>query len=167
MSAVNTLIALAFFPITVIWAGIGDLTTMRIPNRLVLTMLAGYVMLAPFVGLSMSQIALGLASASIVFFVAFWAYAKGWMGGGDVKLMAVAALWLGLPLLPAFLLCTAVAGAVLTMALLSYRTRPLSKAALGFGWACRLHTYETVPYGVAIALAALIVFTSSPWLVLR
>lgn len=168
MISLNTLIALAFFPITVLWAGIGDLTTMRIPNRLVLTMLAGYVLLAPYAGFSMAQMALGLASAAIVFCFAFGAFAMGWMGGGDVKLMAVAALWLGLPQLAAFMLFTCVAGAVLTLALMEIRSRPLAKAALGCDWAWRLHSCETgVPYGLAIALGSLIVFASSPWMALR
>lgn len=168
MISLNALIALAFFPVTVIWAGIGDLTTMKIPNRLVLTMLAGYVILAPYAGFSMSQIALSLAGASMVFFVAFGAFAKGWMGGGDVKLMAVAALWLGLPQLVAFLLFTCVSGAVLTLVLMEIRSRPLAKAVLGCDWAWRLHSRETgVPYGMAIAMGSLIAFASSPWMALR
>jgi prepilin peptidase CpaA len=168
MTTIFTMIALAFFPLTVIYAGIGDLTTMRIPNRLVLAMLVGYAMLAPLAGFSISQLALGLATACIVFFLAFGAFAMGWMGGGDVKLMAVAALWLGLPQLAAFLLWTSLAGAVLTLSLMVYRSLPLSKVVRGFGWASRLHTNETrVPYGVAIASASLIVFTASPWMALR
>lgn len=168
MSELFGMIALAFFPLTAMCAGISDLTTMRIPNRLVATMLLGYIMLAPLAGFALSQLALGLAAASIVFCIGFAAFALGGMGGGDVKLMAVAALWLGLPQMAAFLLWTSLSGALLTLALMACRSLPLPQAALGFGWASRLHTSETrVPYGVAIASASLIVFSSSPWMALQ
>lgn len=168
MSELFGMIALAFFPLAVIYAGIGDLTTMRIPNRLVFAMLLGYVMLAPLAGFSLSQLALSVAAALIVFFFAFGFFALGWMGGGDVKLIAVAALWIGLPQLAAFLIWTSLAGALLTLALMAYRSLPLSKAFLDVGWACRLHRNETrVPYGVAIASASLIAFEASPWMALR
>lgn len=168
MTALLPTIALAFFPLAVIQAAIGDLTTMRISNRLVLTLLLGYAVLAPLVGFTLAQLASGLAAAAIVFCLGFAVFALGGMGGGDVKLMAVAALWLGLPQVGAFLLWTSLVGALLTVALLAYRSLPLSRAVLGLGWACRLHTTETrVPYGVAIAAAALITFTASPWMALR
>ena len=166
MTALLPTIALAFFPLTVIWAGIGDLTTMRIPNRLVLTMLLGYALMAPLAGFSLVQMAYGLAAAAIVFCLGFSAFAMGGMGGGDVKLMAVAALWLGLPQTGAFLLWTALAGALLALVLMAFRSLP--PPMMGSGWAFRLHTTETrVPYGVAIAAAALIVYTSSPWMALQ
>ena len=168
MTALLPTIALAFFPMAVIWAAIGDLATMRIPNRLVLTMLFGYVLLAPLVGFGMAQLVSGLAAASLVFCLGFAVFACGGMGGGDVKLMAVVALWLGLPLVGAFLLWTSLVGALLTLALLAYRSLPLARAVHGLGWAHRLHATETrVPYGVAIAAAALITFAASPWAALR
>ena len=168
MSELFGVIALAFFPLIVICAGIADFTTMRIPNRLSAALLLGYILFAPLVGFPLSQMALDLTAASIVFCLGFGAFALGGMGGGDVKLMAVAALWLGLPQMAAFLLWTAVSGAVLILALLAYWSFLPQQAFLRFGWASRLNTGETrVPYGVAIASASLIVFTSSPWMALR
>ena len=164
MSELFGIIGLAFFSMSVIFAGISDLSTMRIPNRLVMAILLGYVILAPLAGLSLSQVGMGIASALIVFCLAFGVFAMGWMGGGDVKLMSVAALWLGLPQLGPFLLWTSMVGALLTLALMVYRSLPLSKAVRGFGWASDLHTTKTgVPYGVAIASASLIVIAASPW----
>ncbi|MGV8986622.1 MAG: A24 family peptidase [Cypionkella sp.] len=166
MTPLFELVALAFFPLTVIYAGIGDLATMRIPNWLVMTMLLGYVVLAPLAGFSLFQMALGLATGCAVFFLTIGAFAFGWIGGGDVKLMSVAALWLGLPQLAAFLLWTSLSGGVLTLALLLYRSMPLPEAvATRIGWASRLYMdKKRVPYGVAIASASLIVFISTPWM---
>ncbi len=166
MAALFATIALAFFPLVVFRAGIGDFVTMRIPNRLVLVLLLGYVVLAPLAGFTPTEMALSLAGASAIFCLALGAFACGWMGGGDVKLMAVSALWLGLPFLPAFLICTSLFGGVLTLALLVYRSsfRPYAFAGR-LGWVQGLHVGKTrVPYGVAIAAAALFVFASTPWM---
>jgi prepilin peptidase CpaA len=166
MTALFGTIAWVFFVLTILRVGIGDLITMRIPNWLILALLTGYAVLAPLSGLSMLQIALSLAAAFAVFCLAIGAYARGWMGGGDVKLLAVASLWLGLPHLPAFLLWTSLFGGVLTLALLLYRSMPIPEAVLGrIGWAMCLNANETrVPYGVAISSAALLVFLSTPWM---
>lgn len=158
------LIALVFFPLAVLYAGIGDLLTLKIPNRVVLALLIGYVVLAPFAGFSTAQLVLSLLAATAVFALAFGAFACGWMGGGDVKLLTVAALWLGLPQLSAFLLYTSLCGGVLTFAVLACRFLPAGFAQIG--WIGRLNGDQMrVPYGVAIAAASLIVFTATPWVV--
>lgn len=85
------------------------------------------------------QAALGLA----VFAVFAGLFALGWMGGGDVKLLGALALWL--PLMPflKLLVIMSIAGGVLTLAIVaSHRLR-------------RINTNPEVPYGVAIAAAAL------------
>ena len=159
-------VASVLFVLILLRAGIGDLVTMKIPNKLSLMLLAGYAFLIPFAGLSPVEIAFNLVAALIVFCLGFCAFARGWMGGGDVKLITVSVLWLGLPLLPAFLFWTAVFGAILTATLLYYRFLPLTDGWLAkIGWAGRLHADEThVPYGVAISAAALMVFLWSPWM---
>ena len=166
MTAMIGTIASVFFAAILLRAGIGDLVTMKIPNKLILILLAGYAFLIPFAGLSPVEIASSLAAAAVVFCLAFCAFARGWMGGGDVKLITVSVLWLGLPLLPAFLFWTAVFGAILTATLLYYRFMPIPEARLGkIGWAGRLHADKTrVPYGVAISAAALMIFQWSPWM---
>lgn len=159
-------IALVFFPLVLLRAGVGDLTTMRISNSLVLTLSLGYAVLAPLSGFSLSEMALSLASAGAVFCLALGAFTCGWMGGGDVKLMTATALWLGLSHLPIFLLWTSLFGGLLTIVLLLYRSFPLPDILRRrVAWACHLHLSTTrVPYGIAIASAALLVFASTPWM---
>lgn len=166
MPVVFGTIALVFFPLTLLRAGIGDLTTMRIPNRLIVTLLLGYAVLAPLSGHTPLQILQSLIVAAAVFCLAFGAFAAGWMGGGDVKLIAAVALWLGPLHVPAFLLWTAMFGAVLTLVLLLLRRMPVSGYAVGrIGWVAHLHAPTTrVPYGMAIAPAALLVFAATPWM---
>jgi prepilin peptidase CpaA len=91
-------------------------------------------------------------------------FALNWIGGGDAKLFAAAALWLGWPAAGVYLVVTAMAGGGLAMLLLSMRApalRPLFSMAPG--WLGRLASPgENVPYGVAIAAGALAAFPQSP-----
>ena len=91
-------------------------------------------------------------------------FAVGWIGGGDAKLFAAASLWLGWPSMPLFLLVTAMAGGGLAVLLLQVRSawvRPY--LVTGPTWLARLATPGgDVPYGVAIALGAMVAFPTSP-----
>lgn len=88
--------------------------------------------------------ALQLGLALIVFGLFVAAFQFGWMGGGDVKMIGALALWLPLVPLMWMLIMMSLIGGALTMALLIER-------------AIRRRTGEIeVPYGVAIAIAALI-----------
>ena len=103
----------------------------------------------------------GLYGFGIVFTVGYILFIFNIMGGGDVKLLGVLALWAGLgkPLLD-FVLITAVLGGVLTLALLFGRlivsfvgsllpNMPNIPRVLSFG--------EPLPYGLAIATGFLAV----------
>jgi prepilin peptidase CpaA len=90
-------------------------------------------------------------------------FAAGWIGGGDAKLFAVSALWLGWSGLPVFLMVTALAGGALAVLLLNARS-PLLKPYFNGAptWFARLVTPGAdVPYGVAIAAGALAAFPQS------
>src|SRR5260370_35847209 len=99
-----------------------DLTTMRIRNGLVLVLLAAYAMLAPLAGFTVEEIAWSTAIAMGILAVCFVFFAFGWMGGGDVKLLAVTALWLGFRHPPPFLPYTARLCGPLALAFLPLRT---------------------------------------------
>jgi prepilin peptidase CpaA len=84
---------------------------------------------------------LGLALVVFALFVA--AFQFGWMGGGDVKMIGALALWLPLVGLVWMLIVMSLVGGVLTAGLLlEHRLR-------------RRTTQIEIPYGVAIAIAAL------------
>ena len=90
-----------------------------------------------------------------VFFVA------GWVAGGDVKLIAAIALWMGPAKVSLFVLLTALLGALLALALLLIRKYgDLVSGALGSSWLLRrardLAEQSQCPYGVAIGAAALL-----------
>lgn len=158
------LLATLLYPVVMLLAGLSDLRTMKIPNRFVLVLLLGYILLAPLRDLSPQEIALSAGGGGVVLLLGFLAFACGWVGGGDVKLMAVSALWLGAASLPAFLLGTTILGALLTAAFLLFRALPLPASWCRQEWLRRLHAREAgIPYGVAIAMAGILIFFQMPW----
>jgi prepilin peptidase CpaA len=159
-------LSLILFPALVIWAGIRDATSYTIPNWISATLALAFVPIALLLGLSLGQIGLAVLVAFAVLFVGIVLFALRWIGGGDAKLLAACALWLGPTALMMFLLTTALLGGGLALGLLALRNRllvPLVQRAPA--WVGRLLTPGAdVPYGVAIAAAALIRFEHSPLL---
>lgn len=101
----------------------------------------------------------------LVFGIGALAYRFGVLGGGDVKLLAAVALWVGWDLLPLYLLAVAIFGGVLALLLLGlrgllhwiYRTDS-SRAALP----PVLRVNQSVPYAVAIGAGAVVVGSQLP-----
>ncbi len=89
-------------------------------------------------------------------------FAAGWIGGGDAKLAAATALWLGPDLVFSYLALAALLGGFLTVGLIQMRMQPLPSFADRWAWLHRLHGPKTgIPYGIALAGAALLVFPES------
>ena len=149
------LIALSF-PAVMIVAAVSDLRTMTIPNWLVIVLGALFPAFAVTVGIPASMIAFHLATGMAVLFATFGLFAAGWMGGGDAKLIAAAALWLGpSAMLMSFMLWTSILGGCLTLAFL------LARACLSptTGWSSvdrLLNRHSGIPYGVAIGAAGVL-----------
>jgi prepilin peptidase CpaA len=151
-------IKLLLFPAMMAFAASSDLLTMTIPNRVSLIVLGGFVVLAAATGMSLEQLAQHVGAGLLVLVIAFGFFARGWIGGGDAKLAAVTALWFGFDHLLEYALYASLLGGVLTFALLQFRAIPLPQPLIGRAWAERLHEPKGgVPYGIALAAAALIV----------
>lgn len=157
---------LTAFPALMAYAAASDLFTMTIPNKVSLALIVAFAAFALFGGLAWQAIAIHLAAGFVVLVVAFGLFSFGWIGGGDAKLAAATALWLGFGALLDYLLISTVAGGLLTLALLSMRSMYLPSFAIGWDWLERLHDKKTgVPYGIALAGAGLAVYPHSPiWL---
>ena len=92
-------------------------------------------------------------------------FARGWIGGGDAKLAAATALWFGAEHTPAYLICMTLLGSVFTLAILQFRALALPVRLQNSPWIAQLHCRGSgVPYGVAMALAALVVFPQTRWM---
>ena len=164
-SPLLALAALALFPISVAYAAASDLLTMTISNRIPVVLAAGFLVLAPLAGMDLKTIGLHWAVGGAVLIIAFACFAMGWIGGGDAKLAAAIALWFGPEHGAAFIGLSAVLGGVLTLLMLMFRRTPIPDAAMRAPWVARLHRAdEGVPYGIALAAAALIIYPSTAWM---
>jgi prepilin peptidase CpaA len=149
---------LGVFPALMAFAAAYDLTTMTIPNRLTAAVALAFIAVVALCRLPATEIAWHLAAGLLVLAVTFAMFAAGWMGGGDAKLAAGVALWLGFADLLDYFMLASILGGVLTVALLAVRRYPLPEMLARIPWALRLHAPETgIPYGIALALAALVV----------
>jgi prepilin peptidase CpaA len=157
-------LATLFFPAAMIYAGIADLLTFKIRNVLVIAVALAFLVLAPLAGFAPVDIALSLAVALAVFAVTFGFFAAGWIGGGDAKLATAAALWFGWEHALTYFVYAALLGGALSLALILFRRIPLPATLSRISPVARLHSADSgVPYGVAFAAAALIVFPETGW----
>lgn len=158
-------LVLTLFPSLVILAGVNDLLTMRIPNWISLALFAGFVVMATMGGLGLEEGAMHLLTGGLVLAAGFLLFARGILGGGDAKLMAICALWLGWPQTLQFLLITGVVGGGLALAFLAARKYPLPASLAAQAWVQRLMAPGGgIPYGIAIVAGAMAVYPDSVWM---
>lgn len=163
MLELATAAILCVFPAVLIAAGLKDATSMTIPNWMTVALIAAFVPAALLVGLSPLEFGIHLAVgfALLVFGAILFAFRI--VGGGDAKILAASALWMGWGAGPEFLLWTCVAGGLFTLALLNVRKAAAPYADMTGGWVAQLLKPDgDIPYGVAIAIGALAAFPSSP-----
>lgn len=154
---------LLVFPAVMAFAGAMDLLTMTIPNRISIALTVAFVLAAPLLGMPLSMFGMHIAAGLIVLAAGIILFAVGGFGGGDAKLLAAGALWIGLDGLVAYLVAVTLAGGALSLAVIAYRRLPLLIFRIP-GWATRLHRPRAaIPYGIAIAAGAMYVYPKSPW----
>jgi len=158
-------IRLMLFPAMMAFAASSDLLTMTISNRVSLILAGGFLLLALISGMGWWELLLHIGAAAAVLVIAFGFFTQGWIGGGDAKLAAVTALWFGFDHLLNYALYASLFGGVLTMAIIRFRIAPLPATLAGQDWIERLHRSDAgVPYGIALAAAALVVYPDTIWM---
>jgi prepilin peptidase CpaA len=136
-----------------------DVIARTVPNGLVLALLATGIAAR---ALDQTLVA-GCVAGVAVFAVAFLLWRRGWMGGGDVKLLGAGAIVVPPQHVFSFILVMSIAGTVLALVYLTGRavpgprpvSRPESLAARALRverW--RLHRGGPLPYACAIAVGA-------------
>jgi len=156
---------LLIFPAAMAFSAAMDLFTMTISNRISIGLVLGFFLSAFVIGMPGDQILLHLGAGLAMLVIGFLMYLPGWIGGGDAKLFASTALWLGWGVLFDYVLLATLAGGVLTLALLFVRTIPLPGMIVRQDWAARLHEPRgKIPYGIALAAAGLAVYPSTVWM---
>jgi prepilin peptidase CpaA len=152
------------FPALVVFAGAMDLFSMTIPNKVSLLLVAAFFCMAPFSTLSLNDIGMHVIAGLTVLAITIALFAYRIIGGGDAKLAAAVALWLGFGNLLEYTIWTGLLGGVLAGALIAFREMPLPASWISLDWVQRLHAPKGgIPYGIALAAAALIVYQESFW----
>lgn len=160
MIVANT--ALVAFACLMLWAAWCDLRGYTIPNWIPAVLIALWIAAAPFLSLGWAGAGWSLLTFAGVLAIGMALWAPGWVGGGDVKLIAAGALWFGWPDALSFLLYAMVAGGVLAVVLLALRklspALPVNPDALA---GTPLAQGAPAPYAVAIAAGALLLLPHS------
>lgn len=147
------------FPLVMILAMVADFRTFEIPNGLPLLLILAYPLAALSAGFAGQQILWAFAPGAFMLLVAIVMFAMRIMGGGDGKLLAAAAVWTGWEQLLGFLLLTALAGGVLSAALLLFRRWPLAPQLAGVAALRQMHAKKRdIPYAIAIGIAGLVIY---------
>ncbi len=156
---------LLLFPALMAFAAASDLFTMTISNRVSLALAAGFLILALLSGMGLYDVLSHIGAGAAVLTAAFACFAMGWIGGGDAKVAAGAALWFGFGHLLNYLLYASLFGGALTLLLLQFRQWPLPYVLAGQAWLLKLHAKESgIPYGIALAIGALTIYPETDWI---
>jgi prepilin peptidase CpaA len=146
----------------VVLAALHDLAARTVPNRLAL-LVAILGLLARAI---QGNLVIGVAAAAAVFALAALCWSRGWMGGGDVKLLGASALAVPPVLVPTLVIVMAIAGGILSLFYLTARrlvpapslTRPRSfpaRVLRAETW--RIRRGGPLPYACAIAAGGVFV----------
>lgn len=140
-----------FFALLLGYGALCDLRALRIPNWISLVLAIGFFPFAMGSGMDWGGVlahyatGVGALAALAVLFV------FGLLGGGDVKLFAAAAVWMGWSLLLPFTLAVALAGGILSLLILLARAGSRRAGGAPEWIAPRLAPGSAAPYGIAIA----------------
>ncbi len=149
--------ALALQILLLLYVAMIDIATRLIHNEICLTLALLGIVSQIF---SPAHVAASLVVAAILFLLLLVVYERGWMGGGDVKLLVALAIGLPLTGMVQLLTVTALAGAVLALMHLMMRLLPYpGTAPAGSSLLRRVYAVERwrhvrrapLPYGAAIA----------------
>ncbi len=155
----TNLALLVLFPALMAFAAVSDLLTMTIPNRVAILLCAGFLAMAFALGLPIEAIGSHALAGLFVLALTFALFAAGWIGGGDAKLSAATALWMGWDNLAEYAIHATLIGGALTLVIVQARRWPLPRMLQSQAWVVRLHGANNgVPYGIALAAAGLLIY---------
>jgi prepilin peptidase CpaA len=155
---------LVIFPFCMVFAAVSDALSMTIANRVSVLLVVSFAVVAPLTGMAWDAYAWHFAAFGVVLAVTFTLFAIGAMGGGDAKLMAATALWMGfgMPLME-YGVASASFGGTLTLALLALRASPAATLVGTSRFGAHLVDAKAgVPYGIALGAAGIVVAPDMP-----
>lgn len=132
------------------WAAASDLRQFLIPNRACALVAGGF--LAAGLGMPLGPWLAGLVVGVLSLGVGAVLFARGWVGGGDVKLAAAIALWAGPVLFAGFLVVTSISALLLALFMLSPLRNLMTSAGPAPDEARRGALARPMPFGAPLAV---------------
>ena len=123
------------FPVAMAFAAANDLLTMKIPNWISLAVIGGFAAAAIASRMPLETLGVHIALAVVVLAATFWLFSMNMLGGGDAKLMAAGALWMGVDHIVEYVAFITIYGGVLALIIMAYRRVPAGAVAVD-GAAC-------------------------------
>lgn len=147
---------LLVFVFFMVLAAARDAMSFTIPNWLSGGLALAFPIGAALLGLGWMDFGLHLLVGFGALLIGMALFAPGWIGGGDAKLIAAAALWFGWPDAAMFIAKSALMGGVLAVGLIMLR-RAAPATGLPQKWltGTLLADGAPAPYGIALAAGAL------------
>lgn len=140
-------------------AALSDHLTRRIPNGIVIGLILLYAA-SVLARIAPTTLQSGLAAAGLTFAVTFALYYFNVFGAGDAKLFSAAALFAGLSRLGTFALITVLIGGAIAVGILVFHPKRTMRAMTTRGRDS--NEKSGIPYGVAIALGAIVTAWMAP-----
>lgn len=156
---------LLFFPFLMIYSAFSDLVSMTISNKVSMILMAGFVVVSYWVGMDLATFGWHWAMFGLVLAVCFALFAIGAIGGGDAKLAASTALWLGWEHTLSYFILASLIGALLTLVMLRLRGTMMPERLGKIDWIARLYRADKgIPYGIALGISAVMVYPDTGWM---
>ncbi len=147
---------------TLIVAAAYDVLTLTIPNWISLALLALFPFFAIAAGLGWIELGWHFAIAFVALLLGIGAFAAGIVGGGDAKLFAAVALFMGPRGLAPYVFDVAIAGGVLALVFIVLHQPRVQEWSRSSSLLAQIVSRGmALPYGVAIVAGALIAFPAS------
>lgn len=158
-------LALAAYAGLLLYAACTDIARLIIPNWVSITLAALFPLAGLTLGMPLNEIGIHFLLGAGVLVVGFFLFAANIIGGGDAKLLAAAAIWVGPTAFLEFFVWVALAGGALATLVLIARANSGHLVAIGApDFVHRLLTPKNgIPYGVAIMCGGLMVIPSLPF----
>jgi prepilin peptidase CpaA len=148
-------------------ASASDVALHRIPNALAVGVAATGLLAQLVEGHGLWSVGGSTLAVVVVGAIVWPAWARGWVGGGDLKLGAAAAAWVGVAHVPTYVVASAVGVGIVSLVSYTASTRSarsevrrnLAAAAHGVSIAVPLGAQDgrtQVPAGVGFAIGALV-----------
>jgi prepilin peptidase CpaA len=161
----SSTLTIGILPVLMIVAAATDATSLRIPNWVCGLLVILFFPAAYANGMAANEFGWHLLTGVILFCAGYVLFSLGIFGGGDGKLMAAAGLWFGTASTLQFLFLTAMAGGLLVIIIAALALAQTHFEATGASFSASLKKLAPkVPYGVALAVGAILAFPNSWWM---